>query len=43
MKFTASLPIAAAATLMVATSTAAELSDAGVENLVKRSYQFVAM
>jgi hypothetical protein len=43
MKFTASLPVAAAASLMIASATAAELSDAEVENLVKRSYQYVAL
>jgi hypothetical protein len=45
MKSLTSLPIAAAATLMVATTTAtaAGLSDADLENLVKRSYQYVAM
>jgi hypothetical protein len=45
MKRFAALITAAAATLMIPTTTAlaAELSDADVENLVKRSYQYVAM
>jgi hypothetical protein len=45
MKSLAKLLITAATPLMVATTTtlAAELSDADVENLVKRSYQYVAM
>ena len=45
MRSLAKLLIAAATPLMVATTTAsaAELSDADLENLVKRSYQYVAM
>jgi hypothetical protein len=45
MKSLATPSIAAVATLMIATIPAAgaELSDADLENLVKRSYQYVAM
>jgi hypothetical protein len=45
MKPISSLHVAAAATLVMATApvTATELSDADLENLVKRSYQYVAM
>jgi hypothetical protein len=45
MKSLTSLSIAAAATVMIATTTATaiELSDADIENLVKRSYQYVAL
>jgi hypothetical protein len=45
MKELTGLPIAAAATLMIATTTATAVgpSDADLENLVKRSYQYVAL
>ncbi len=45
MKTLTSLTVAAAAMLMIATAplSATELSETDLENLVKRSYQYVAM